>query len=173
MSTLKRIAVVGPESTGKSQLCRHLAAYYQTQWVPEFARFYLDRLNRPYEQNDLKPIAEGQLQWEDDKAKQSKDYLFCDTNLIVIKIWSDHKYGNTDPRIEKQLAKRDYDFYLLTNIDIPWAPDPQREHPALREYFFEIYEEYLKRHNHSYSIVSGLEENRKKAALNALKAHFD
>ena len=173
MSTLRRVAVVGPESTGKSQLCRRLAAYYQTQCVPEFARFYLDRLDRPYEQDDLKLIAEGQLQWEDNKAKQSDDYLFCDTNLIVIKIWSDHKYGNTDTWIEKQLAKRDYDFYLLTNIDVPWTPDPQREHPALREYFFEIYKKYLKNHKYPYSIVSGLEENRKKSALNALKAHFN
>ncbi|MBC6426484.1 MAG: ATP-binding protein [Ekhidna sp.] len=173
MSTLKRIAVIGPESTGKSELCRHLAFHYQTEWVSEFARLYLNRLGRPYEQHDLKAIAEKQLQWEDEKAKCSKDYLFCDTNLIVIKIWSDHKYGNTDRWIEEQLAERKYDYYLLNNIDIPWTPDTQREHPALRKHFFKIYEKYLKSHNHPYSIVSGIADNRKKSALNALETHFN
>jgi len=172
VSALKRIAVIGPESTGKSELCQHLAFHYQTEWVPEFARFYLDRLDRPYEQHDLRAIAEAQLQWEDDKAKYAKDYLFCDTNLIVIKIWSDHKYSNTDPWIEKQLAERKYDFYLLNNIDIPWTPDPQREHPTLRQHFFEIYEAHLKSHSYPYSIVSGIKDDRKKSALNALETHF-
>ena len=171
-TNLKRIAVIGPESTGKSDLCQKLSSHYQTEWVPEFARFYLDRLDRPYEQHDLKAIAEAQLTWEDDKAEYANNYLFCDTNLIVIKIWSDHKYGNTDPWIEEQIEKRIYDFYLLTNIDIPWTPDPQREHPQLRKHFFEIYENYLISRNLPYSVVSGIEGERKKSALNALKTLF-
>jgi len=169
---LKRIAIIGPESTGKSELCQQLAAHFQTEWVPEFARFYLDRLNRPYEQHDLKAIAEAQLTWEDDKAAYAKDYIFCDTNLIVIKIWSDHKYGDTDPWIEEQLRWRPYDFYLLNNIDIPWTPDPQREHPTLRKYFFTIYEDYLKTNNLPYAIVSGIEGERKKSALDGIEGYF-
>jgi len=169
---LKKIAIVGPESTGKSDLCQKLASHYVTEWVPEFARFYLDRLHRPYEQHDLKAIAEAQLQWEDDKAEYANNYLFCDTNLIVIKIWSDHKYGNTDPWIEEQLAKRAYDFYLLPNIDLPWKPDPQREHPQLRKHFFDLYENYLIARNLPYSVVSGIEGDRKQSALNALETFF-
>jgi len=172
MENLKRIAVIGPESTGKSELCQQLAAHFQSEWVPEYARFYIDRLDGPYEQEDLHNIAIGQLAWEDDKAQYTKDYLFCDTNLIVIKIWSEHKYGSTHPWIEEQLAQRHYDYYLLPNIDLPWRPDPQREHPNDRQHFFTVYEDYLKAQNLPYSIVSGIECDRKNAALQALKDHF-
>lgn len=169
---IKKIAVIGPESTGKSESCQHLSYHYQTEWVPEFARFYLDRLDRPYEKDDLRAIAEGQLSWEDDKAEYANQYLFCDTNLIVIKIWSDHKYGSTDPWIENQIKERSYDFYLLNNIDIPWTPDPQREHPTMRKHFFNVYNDYLTQHNLPFAIVSGIEGDRKECAVRAIDHHF-
>lgn len=170
--TIKRICIIGPESTGKSELCQHLARHYQTEWVPEYARFYLDRLDRSYEQHDLKAIAEGQLVWEDDKAEYANEYLFCDTNLIVIKIWSDHKYGSTEEWIEGQLTSRTYDFYLLNNIDIPWTPDPQREHPTMRKHFMHIYQQYLTDHKLPYAVVSGIEGDRKQCAVDAIEAQF-
>ena len=172
MENLKRIAVVGPESTGKSELCQQLATHFQSEWVPEYARFFLDRLDRDYKQEDLHTMAIGQLAWEDDKAEYTKDFLFCDTNLIVIKIWSDHKYGQTHPWIEEQLRERTYDFYFLNNIDLPWRPDPQREHPHDRTHFFKVYEDYLVAHKLPYAIVSGIEGDRKKCALAALKNYF-
>lgn len=168
----KKIVVLGPESTGKSELCQHLAMHYQTEWVPEFARFYIDRLDRAYEEHDLKAIAEGQLTWEDDKYEYANQYLICDTNLIVIKVWSDHKYGQTDQWIENQLKEREYDFYLLNNIDIPWTPDPQREHPKLRKHFFEVFKTYLETNRLPYAIVSGIEGERKACAVNAIEEHF-
>lgn len=168
-----RIAIIGPESTGKSELCQHLARIYDTEWVPEFARFYLDRLERPYEKDDLLAIAKGQMDWEDDKAQQANEYLFCDTNLIVMKIWSDHKFGETDDWIESELEKRKYEFYLLNNIDLIWRPDPQREHPKLRKHFFELYENYLKVHHLPYGIVSGIEEDRTQCAIDLLNDFFE
>jgi NadR type nicotinamide-nucleotide adenylyltransferase len=168
---MKKIAIIGPESTGKSELSAQLAREYETEWVPEFARFYIDRLDREYAQPDLLEIAKGQLAWEEDKATYANQYLFCDTNLIVIKIWSDHKYGQTDPWIEKQLQRLQYDFYLLTDIDLPWRPDPQREHPDLREHFFEIYECYLEQRNLPYEIVRGIEGDRLKSAIDGLRSN--
>lgn len=170
---MKKIAVIGPESTGKSELCQHLARIYETEWVPEFARFYLDRLDREYEKQDLLEIAKGQMTWEDDKAAYARQYLFCDTNLIVMKIWSDHKYGSTDPWIEAELSSREYDFYLLGNIDLIWRPDPQREHPKLRKYFFDQYEQYLKDHQLPYGIVSGIEDNRVSCAKGLIEDFFN
>ena len=169
---LKRIAIVGPESTGKSQLAQQLAQHYQTEWVPEYARFYLDRLERAYTQPDLSEIAKGQLAWERDKSDHANRYLFCDTNLIVIKVWSDHKYGMTDPWIEDTLKENTYDFYLLGNIDLAWTPDPQREHPDMREHFFRIYENYLKDNTLPYVLISGQEEARKKCAIDAVEKYF-
>ena len=170
---VKRIAVIGPESTGKSELCQHLARHYDTEWVPEYARFYLDRLEGEYQQDDLKAIAEGQLSREDEKSEYANEYLICDTNLIIIKVWSDHKYGNTDSWIEEQLSTRAYDFYLLNNIDLPWMPDPQREHPKLREYFLGVYKDYLEKHNLPYALVSGIEGDRKKCAVDAIEGYFE
>ena len=169
----KKIVIIGPESTGKSEVAQLLAQHYQTEWVPEYARFYLDRLDGDYQQSDLFEIALGQIAWEDDKAKYAKGYLFCDTNLIVMKIWSEHKYGETDPRIESELESRKYDFYLLANIDIAWTPDPQREHPKMRKHFFDVYENYLKEHDLSYAIVSGYEDERKKCSVAAIEKYFN
>ncbi|WP_258102652.1 ATP-binding protein [Marinoscillum sp. MHG1-6] len=169
---LRRIAVIGPESTGKSELCQHLARIYNTEWVPEYARVHLDRLDRPYEKDDLDLIAKGQLAWEDDKAEYAEKYLFCDTNLIVIKVWSDHKYGKTSDWIEDELKGRKYDFYLLANIDLAWRPDPQREHPKLRQHFFDLYEQYLKDQELPYAVVSGIEDMRTNNALSALRSFF-
>ncbi len=170
---VKKIAIIGPESTGKSELSQHLAQHYHTEWVPEFARFYLDRLGREYNQGDLKTIAEGQVNWEEDKLETANEFLFCDTNLIVIKVWSDHKYGNTDPWILENLQTRSYDYYLLNNIDLFWRPDPQREHPKLRKHFFDIYQDYLESNSLPYAIVSGFEDVRKKNAIEAIENYFN
>ncbi|MEQ8878474.1 MAG: ATP-binding protein [Cyclobacteriaceae bacterium] len=169
---IKKIAVIGPESTGKSELSAQLARHYQTEWVPEYARFYLDRLQNEYEQSDLLEIAKGQIEWEKDKMEMADEWLICDTNLIVIKVWSDHKYGNTDPFIEAQLEKIPYDFYLLSNIDLPWRDDPQREHPKLRKYFLDLYENYLKARKLPYKLVSGIEDIRLANAVQAIDNFF-
>lgn len=169
----KRIAIIGPESTGKSEICQHLARIYETEWVPEYARFYLDRLGRAYEESDLLEIAKGQVAWEDDKAEYAGKYLFCDTNLIVMKVWSDHKYGRTDEWIIQELESRKYDYYLLGKVDLIWRPDPQREHPKLRKHFFDIYESYLKKHDLPYGIVSGIEDNRVACARDLIENFFN
>ncbi len=170
---IRKIAIIGPESTGKSELCQHLARIYDTEWVPEYARFYLDRLEGEYQKVDLLHIAQGQMAWEDDKAEQASGYLFCDTNLIVMKVWSEHKYGEADPWILEELERRQYDFYLLGNIDLIWRPDPQREHPKLRKHFFDVYETYLKEHDLPYAIVSGIEDLRVKCAQDLIEDFFN
>lgn len=157
---LKRIAITGPESTGKSSLCQQLADYYKDLWVPEFAREYIDKLGRPYTQADILTIAKSQVELEADAAKKANQFLFCDTELIVTKIWSEHKYQNCDPWISDQIKKSDYHLYLLCDIDLPWEYDPQREHPDLREYFFNKYQKELKFHHFKYKIVSGIGKER-------------
>jgi NadR type nicotinamide-nucleotide adenylyltransferase len=166
---LKKIVITGPESTGKSEMSQQLARFFETEWVPEFARFYLDRKFEPYQYEDLKIIAQGQLAWEDEKAEIANQLLVCDTDLLVIKIWSEHKYQKVDPWILDQLKARQYDHYLLMDIDLPWRDDPQREHPTLRKYFFKKYQQELEAYGFSYSVVSGIEEERMKHALSALK----
>lgn len=165
-----KVVVIGPESTGKSTLSEQLAAHYQTVWVQEFARHYLEELPRPYEQQDLLTIAEGQLALEDKQATQTNRLLVCDTDLHVIKVWSEHKYGTCDPRILEQIANRPYDLYLLTYIDIPWEEDPQREYPdpAMREYFYNIYKDLVAVSGVPWVEIKGSFEERKSLAVAAV-----
>src|SRR5438105_3806131 len=91
---VKKVVVIGPECTGKSELSEFLAAHFDTSWVPEYARGYIDNLVRPYQESDLLTIAHGQMRLEDEWPRNSKNLLICDTNLYVIKIWSEFKFGN-------------------------------------------------------------------------------
>ncbi|WOK06479.1 ATP-binding protein [Imperialibacter roseus] len=161
----KRIGIIGPESTGKSTLSLQLAAHFQTQWVPEFARQYLIDINRPYEESDLLTIAKGQKAKEEQLFRGANNFLFCDTTLIVVKVWSEHSYGRCDPWIAEQVDQMKYDYFFLTDIDIPWVEDPLREHPHMRDYFFDIYKSYLEKEGFPYSLVSGNEEERLQLAI--------
>lgn len=165
-----KVVVIGPESTGKSTLSGQLAAHYQTMWVPEYARQYLEALPRPYEQSDLLQIAKGQLAQEDQLAVQANRLLICDTDLHVIKVWSEHKYGNCDPEILQIIKDRKYDLYLLTYIDIPWEEDPQREHPdpAMREYFYNVYRELVMESGVPWVEIRGSLEERIASAIAAV-----
>src|SRR5688572_5177765 len=101
---IPKVCVLGPECTGKTELSKALAAHYQTDWVAEYARAYLGKLGRPYDQADLLKIAHGQLRMEDEWIRDANKLLICDTNLIVIKIWSEVKFGNVDPDILEKMA---------------------------------------------------------------------
>lgn len=167
---MKRIAITGPESTGKSWLCENLAAYFDVYWVMEYARQYLEEIQWPYVYNDLKEIAKGQLKSENSTAtkagKQKHQLLFCDTDFLVLYIWSIKKYGKCDPYITKKLKEHKYDLYLLCNIDLPWEYDPLRENPDDREILFNMYESALKEFKLPYRIISGKGEER---LMNAVK----
>jgi NadR type nicotinamide-nucleotide adenylyltransferase len=162
---LRRIAITGPESTGKSLLARQLASHYSTVFVPELARSYIDSLGRPYQESDITEIARGQLRMEQEVEAKANTYLFCDTELIVTKIWSLHKYGSCDPFILDNILNGRYDLYLLCDIDLPWEQDPQREHPHLRKFFFDWYKRELDGYGFRYEVVCGMGRQRLERAI--------
>ena len=163
-----KIAIVGPESTGKSTLSAKLAAHYKTEWVHEYAREYLNSINRSYNYDDLKFIAQGQLEEEDRKLEDASKLLICDTTLLVLKVWSESAFKKCDEFIVSNLNKRNYDLHLLCNIDLPWVPDPQREHPDKRKYFFDLYEAELKKRKLNYVIIEGKVYERFEKAVKAI-----
>jgi NadR type nicotinamide-nucleotide adenylyltransferase len=173
MEKLKRIAVTGPESTGKSELAKQLASHFHTLWVPEFAREYLSGLGRNYEFEDIAKIARQQLETENTMADQAGNLLFCDTDMLVTKIWSLYKFGKCDPWIEEKVKSHRYDLYLLCDIDLPWAEDPLREHPGQRKELFSLYVEEIKQLDVSYAVISGTGRSRVNSAILAVMKAFN
>lgn len=166
--------VIGPESTGKSTLSEQLANALKTVWVPEYARGYLETLGRDYTEPDLLEIAKGQLASEDELIKQANNYLISDTDLHVIKVWSEAKYGRCHKWILEQIAHRKYNLYLLANIDFPWQDDVLREHglPEERKYFYNIYRDIVMHSGIPWIDVSGNEETRLDSALSAVHKYL-
>ena len=169
LPAIKKVVVIGPECTGKSELSKFLAEHFKTDWVPEYARNYIDHLVRPYHQEDLTLIAHGQLRLEDEWARDANKILICDTDLYVIKIWSEFKFGNCSPEILRHIATRPYDLYLLTYVDIPWQEDPQREHPDKREDLYQLYLKELKNQPVPFVEIKGEREQRRKIAIDAVE----
>jgi len=167
-SSVKKVCVIGPECTGKTDLSKFLSEHYNTPWVDEYARAYLNKLGRPYQQHDLTKIAHGQMRMEDEWLNDANKVLICDTNLLVIKIWSEYKFGTCDKEILKGMAERKYDLYLLTNIDIPWQDDPQREHPQKREFFWNLYKKEVATTGVATVEISGSREVRRSTAIEAI-----
>ena len=162
---LRRIAITGPESTGKSSLCFQLAKHFKTYCVEEYARNYIDDLKRPYNLDDIIKIAKHQLSNENKLAEKANEFLFCDTELIVTKIWSEHKFGICPEWILENIESHKYELYLLCNIDLEWEADPQREHPHLRQHFFDLYKQELEKREYNFGIVSGEGDERLQNAI--------
>jgi nicotinamide riboside kinase len=134
--------------------------------VAEYARCYLEELDRPYHKEDLLKIARGQLRNEEEFQGSNRPFMFCDTDLRVIKIWSQFKYQEVHPWIQAQIEQRHYDGYLLTNIDLPWQPDPLREHPDKRQQLFDIYLTEVLESGVPFTIISGTSQQRFETAIN-------
>jgi NadR type nicotinamide-nucleotide adenylyltransferase len=169
---IKRVVIIGPESTGKSTLARQLAAHFGTEYADEYAREYLENLGRAYTQEDMLLIARGQLLLEDKTiAAAQNGIVFLDTDLHVVKVWSESKFGTCDEEILKQIATRHYDLYILTHIDMPWQEDPLREHPEpeMREHFFNIYNDIVQESSVPFVVVNGNEAERLRAAIKAVE----
>ena len=168
----KRILILGPESTGKSTLAEKLAQHYAEPWVPEVARAFLEGLNRPYTYEDLLLIGKRQLSLEDELAATAKNFLFCDTDLRVIQVWSQHRYGKVDPWVLEEIARRTYDLILLCAPDLPWQEDPLREHPELemRQHFFEVYQQLAQASECPWALISGGSAERLSTAIEAVES---
>ncbi|MBW4888642.1 ATP-binding protein [Mucilaginibacter sp. HMF5004] len=167
-SPILKIAIVGPESTGKSTMSAHLAKHYHTIWVPEFARDYCAALTGPPTLQDELNMFHGQLALEEEHLPKANKILICDTTFITIKIWSDHMFGHTPPEVIEELNNHHYDCYLLLNIDLPWEDDPLRDFPGLREHFMDVWVKELNAINANYTLISGLGQDRYQNGVTAI-----
>lgn len=169
-----KIAILGPESTGKSELAQKLASHFGGEWVPEYAREYVEQLNAKYSFDDVCIIARKQIEEQQNiELENQPDYVFFDTELIITKIWFKYCFNQVPEFVENQLAKNYFDFYLLCDYDLEWIADPVREHGDDRQYFFELYKTEILKTGKPYSIVSGKGDVRLKNAVAAIKNNFE
>lgn len=175
---------IGPESTGKSFLCEQLTAHYKTAWCPEYAREYLLKNGMNYTYGDLLTIAKGQLILEENveselvskmPSDKSHDLIhhtpyFIDTDMYVMKVWCEFVFGNCHRFILDQIVERNYDLYLLCNIDLPWVKDELREYPDLvsRQKLYAIYKDILVNQEVPWVEISGQSEERVHRAIKAV-----
>ena len=164
-SSCVKVVFFGPESTGKTTLAEALASVYQTKWVPEFAREYLeDKLERTNEicaPEDIYPIASGQMQLENTLAKQANTFLFCDTNLLSTQVYSEAYFdGWCDTRLLEANKVNHYDIYFLTDIDVPYEEDLLRDRPHQRQEMLAAFKNALNEYKITYVILKGSHEAR-------------
>lgn len=172
---MKKIVIIGPESTGKSTLSGQLAQHYNTRWCPEYARDYLMKLEGAYTYADLLRIAKGQAEQEDRLLEEARNGLyFIDTEMYVMKVWCEVAFENCHTWIMKQAARRQYDLYLLCNVDLPWTPDALREYPdlAMRQRLFKMYKDILANQHTPWGLISGTNEQRLHTAIRIIDTAF-
>ena len=169
-NNLLKIVLFGPESTGKTTLYIQLAKHYNTVWVEEFARPYLQEVwnneQRTCELSDILPIARGQINLENKLAKQANKVLICDTDLLETKVYSSEYFeGYVDPMLEKAAVKNTYDLYLLTYIDTTWIADDLRDRPNQRLRMYHAFKKVLDEYKRPYVSLKGDKHTRFKIAV--------
>ncbi len=193
---IKKVVIIGPESTGKSTLCELLAQHYHMQWCPEFAREFLLTNGKDYSFNDLLTIAKGQLAMEEEYTAlvnsqwslvnertwvnpnellttQHSPILFVDTDMYVMKVWCEYVFEKCHPFILDQIVDRKYDLYLLCNTDLPWVKDELREYPdeKNRKELYHIYKDILMNQSVPWVEISGNDEDRLLTAIAAVEEY--
>jgi NadR type nicotinamide-nucleotide adenylyltransferase len=168
---MKRIVIIGPESTGKSTLCEQLAKHYNTVWCPEYAREYLLKHGINYSYDDLNNIAKGQLTLQSEtEARAQHNLCFVDTDMYVMKVWYEVAFASCPAWILKTIAQTSCDLYLLCNTDLPWTKDELREYPdlAIRKRLFKMYKDIVANSGTPWTIISGTNEQRLHSAIDAV-----
>jgi NadR type nicotinamide-nucleotide adenylyltransferase len=169
---VKRVCVIGAESTGTTTLAEALARHYQTAWVPEYGRLYTEatryqRVNLEWTSEEFIHIAEMQNRMEDWLATVANRILFCDTDAFATNLWHERYMGALLPALEPYIADRKYDLYLLTDVDIPYVQDTIRDGKEIRHAMHKRFADEMKRRGKPYFLLSGRHTERMKRAVEA------
>ncbi len=167
---MRPIVLTGPESSGKSTLAQALGKELNLPLLSEYAREYLEGKTEAYTYEDVIQMAREQLRREEFHCTAYKNQCILDTDLTVFSIWLKEKYGKTEDWIEESIAAGKHKLYLLCNVDLPWTPDPLREHSALsdRQRLFQDYKTLMEKYNLNYHVISGTDVARLKNALKVI-----
>ncbi len=167
----KIIIITGVESTGKSTLTTALANHFAAPMIAETARQYITEIQHDYNYEDLEKIAEAHWQEIEKGREIANEFLFVDTAFIVLKIWSEERFGKCCPFILNTLASFQPDAYLLCDIDLPWVYDAQREHPNDNDRIrlHKNYISHLQEQSKPFIVLSGIKKERLEKAARFLE----
>lgn len=173
MSSPRRVVVIGSESTGKTTLARRLAERAGTVWVPEYARIWLDAKGAALDATDVEPIARGQIAAEDEGASKARELLVLDTSILSTVVYAEHYYGACPDWIVREAHARRDGLYLLTDIDVPWVEDPQRDRGGRRVEMHALFVDALESRGRPYVLVHGDWDQRWRIACEAVDERGD
>lgn len=164
------VCIVGPESAGKTTLCRHLATTFGVPWLPEYAREHLD--GSPYDEVAVAAIAREQMRREAALLASGARRVVLDTDLAVIWVWWRVKFGPPPAWLEQAFSAQPARFYLLCQPDLPWQADPLRESPSGRWPIYRRYHRLLSSRRLPFAEIGGHGATRTDTALAAAAARL-
>lgn len=170
---VKRVCVVGAESTGTTTLARQLAEHYRTVWVPEYGREYCERMQadgvdlwrHQWRSEEFTSIAQKQQTIEDALAREANRVLICDTDPMSTGVWHERYLHRRSAEVDAIAASRPHDLYLLTDCDIPFVQDGLRDGESIRQWMTGRFEQVLTERGRPWIKVSGAPNVRLKAAI--------
>jgi len=164
---VKRVCIVGAESSGTTTMAQALAEHYETVWVPEYGREYSQiKMNGDWQQattwhtHEFIDIAREQCRREDAAARIANRVLICDTNAWATRLWHERYMGFGSPEVDEVAAGQRYDLYLLTDVNIPFIQDGIRDGEHIRHDMHRRFEAELARQATPYALLAGTHEER-------------
>ncbi len=171
MSSLRPLIVLtGPESSGKTTLAEQLALDLGLPLVPEVAREILTRQGPAYTEADVYRMALAQWRQQERICSEAgSGMVVADTDLLTYRIWLEQKYSRCAPWIHALHKRGAPTHYLLCAPDLPWEPDPLREHEHAREALFDLHLLILTREDWPHTILQGDATTRRERAWSAIR----
>jgi NadR type nicotinamide-nucleotide adenylyltransferase len=172
---VKRVSLLGAESTGTTTMAKHLAGIYETAWVPEFGREYSvpkDTRGEAWTTDEFVHIALRQQELEDQAARDANRILFCDTDALATALWHKQYLGRRAPEVEAVASARRYDLTFLTAADFEWVQDGSRISDETRQRMQRRFEAELARRPGPVVTLSGSVQERTTTAVGTIHAMF-
>jgi len=167
----RRVVVTGPESTGKTTIAQQLAGHFHAPWVPEYAREYAESVGRRLAEEDVEPIARGQMALQD-ALRSDHPLLVFDTDLVSTVVYARHYYARCPEWIVSATRKRLANLYLLLDVDVAWTADAVRDQTQARSELHDRFREQLRIFGARLVEIQGTGAQRLESAVRATRRHL-